>query len=69
MWLPPNFQYQDEKQVAADQGHLFKKCKRSPRLSSARVSLHFGIENGGTDKNHPVTLYVGFVISAQEKKV
>ena len=69
MWLSPNFQYQDEKQVAADQGHLFEKCKRAPRLSSARVSLHFGIANGGTDESHHVILYVGSVISAQETKV
>ena len=44
---PPDFQYQNEKQVAANQDNIFKKflCKKAHRWLS-KFFFHFGTENG-----------------------
>ena len=49
--VPPNFQYQNEKQVAANQTTFSRnfQCKKAPRWMSK--FFHFGTENGEV---HPV---------------
>ena len=46
--VPPDFQYQNEKPVAANQSYFFKKNSMSKSSSLAeQVFFHFGTENGG----------------------
>ena len=45
--VPPDFQYQNEKQVAANQDYFFSRnfqCKKAARWPNK--FFHFGTENG-----------------------